>query len=43
LQRIAEFSDDETTIYLADAKKVCKTYNMKELLPQNFIAAELKR
>ena len=43
LQRIAEFSDDETIIYLADGKKVCKTYNIKELLPQNFIAAELKR
>jgi cytidine deaminase len=43
LQRIAEFSDDETIIYLADVKKICKTYYVKELLPQDFKAVELKK
>ena len=43
LQRIAEFADDETIIYLADAKKIRKTYYVKELLPQDFKATELKR
>jgi hypothetical protein len=28
---------------LADAKKICKTYYVKELLPQDFKATELKR
>lgn len=36
LQRIAEFSDNETIIYLADDKKVCQKYTLKELLPYNF-------
>ena len=43
LQRIAEFSDDETIIYLANSKEICKQYHVRDLLPQNFKATELKR
>lgn len=43
LQRIAEFSDENTIIYLADAKKICKQYYLRELLPQDFTATELKK
>ena len=43
LQRIAEFSNDKTIIYLANSKEVCKQYYLRELLPQDFKAAELKR
>lgn len=36
LQRIAEFSTSETTVYLADMEKICKTYTFAELLPYGF-------
>ena len=36
LQRIAEFSDKKTKIYLADLKKICKVYTLSELLPYGF-------
>ena len=36
LQRIAEFADENTKIYLADTKKIHKTYTLKELLPYSF-------
>lgn len=42
LQRIAEFSDKDTKIYLADTTKICKTYRINDLLPHNFKAAELQ-
>lgn len=41
LQRIAEFSTNETTILLADTNKICKSYNIKELLPKNFSTKDL--
>lgn len=41
LQRIAEFSDEKTVIYLADKEKICKTYHLKDLLPHNFKTVEL--
>ena len=41
LQRIAEFADDNTCIYLADTVKNCKTYHISDLLPYNFKAEEL--
>lgn len=41
LQRIAEFADDNTMIYLAAKDKICKTYRLSELLPHNFKAMEL--
>lgn len=36
LQRIAEFGDDDTVIYLANTKKICEKHTLKELLPYNF-------
>lgn len=36
LQRIAEFGDDDTIIYLANTKKICEKHTLKELLPYNF-------
>lgn len=42
LQRIAEFADEETTIYLADAEKICREYSLAELLPHNFSTKELR-
>ena len=36
LQRIAEFSNKKTKIYLADMEKVRKIYTLKELLPYGF-------
>ena len=41
LQRIAEFSDENSLIYLADEKEIRKTYRLAELLPHNFKAKEL--
>lgn len=42
LQRIAEFSDDETLIYLADITGIRKTHHIFNLLPYNFKASEIK-
>lgn len=42
LQRIAEFATPQTIVYLATETEVCKTYQLKELLPYNFVAKELK-
>ena len=42
LQRINEFSDEDTLIHLADSNKICKTYTLKDLMPHQFIAAELR-
>jgi len=36
LQRIAEFGNEDTKIYLADATKICRIHSLKELLPYNF-------
>ena len=36
LQRIAEFGDDDTVIYLANTKKICEKHTLQELLPYNF-------
>ena len=36
LQRIAEFSNEKTIIYLANGKEICKTYKLSELLPYGF-------
>ena len=36
LQRIAEFSNEKTKIYLADTQKMRKTYTLGELLPHGF-------
>ena len=41
LQRIAEFSDKKTKIYLADDKEVRQTYSLKDLLPYNFKTKDL--
>ena len=41
LQRIAEFADKKTEIYLADTKKIHKKYLLKDLLPYNFKAEEI--
>lgn len=42
LQRIAEFADESTKIYVADTKAIRQTYYLKDLLPHNFKASELK-
>lgn len=42
LQRIAEFADENTIIYLADTKVIRQTYRLNNLLPYNFKASELK-
>ncbi len=41
LQRIAEFADDNTLIYLADTSEIRKTCRLQDLLPYNFKATEL--
>lgn len=41
LQRIAEFGDDNTIIYLANIEKICKKYLLKDLLPYNFKEEEI--
>lgn len=41
LQRIAEFADDDTIIYLADEQEIRKIYQLADLLPHNFNASEL--
>lgn len=41
LQRIREFSDAKTTIYLASNDKILKTYKLIDLLPHQFNAKEL--
>ncbi len=42
LQRIGEFSDETTLIHLADSNKICKTYTLKDMIPHQFIAMELR-
>ena len=42
LQRILEFSNEATTIHLADLKGIQKSYKLKELLPVAF-HEDLKR
>ncbi len=42
LQRIAEFSDENTTISLADLQKIQKSYKISELLPVSFSVKDLK-
>lgn len=42
LQRISEFSNPETLIHLADSNKICKTYKLKDLIPYQFNATELR-
>ena len=39
LQRIAEFADKDTPVYLADIDGIKKEYHLRELLPQGFKAA----
>ena len=41
LQRIAEFGNKNTTIYLAEDKGICKTYQLADLLPHNFETKDL--
>ena len=41
LQRIAEFADADTQIYLADTAQIRKTCRITDLLPHNFKASEL--
>jgi cytidine deaminase len=36
LQRIAEFGDNDTIIYLANTQRICQEYTLKNLLPYNF-------
>ena len=43
LQRIAEFATPETLIHLANLKGIQKTLSLKQLLPENFVAEELKK
>ena len=42
LQRIAEFSNQETIIYLANSNKIVKEYKLADLLPYNFSFEDLK-
>lgn len=42
LQRISEFSNPEILIHLADSNKICKTYKLKDLIPYQFNATELR-
>ena len=39
LQRIAEFADKDTPVYLADIGGIKEEYHLRELLPQGFKAA----
>jgi cytidine deaminase len=43
LQRISEFSDENTKVYLANLQGIQKEYGVKDLLPHNFVAKDLKR
>ena len=43
LQRIAEFSDNNTRIFLASADGIKKEYIVSELLPHNFKTSELTK
>lgn len=43
LQRINEFADKETTIYLADLEKIRQTYSLRELLPNAFNDLEINK
>lgn len=43
LQRLKEFSDDQTTIHLANLQKIRQTYKLNELLPVSFGAEDLKK
>lgn len=43
LQRISEFSDEETMIHLADLRGIVKSYKFCELLPVSFHEENLKR
>ena len=40
LQRIAEFSDETTQIHLANETQIVRTYQLKDLLPQQFSLKE---
>lgn len=42
LQRIGEFSTPDTLVHLADNQKICKTYKLKDLIPYQFNAMELR-
>jgi cytidine deaminase len=42
LQRISEFSSPETLIHLGNSNKICKTYKLKDLIPHQFNATELR-
>ena len=42
LPRIFEFSDNNTTIHLADLSGIKKSYKISELLPVAFVEKELK-
>jgi len=41
LQRIAEFSEENTLIHLADLTNIRQTFKLPELMPQAFSAKEL--
>jgi cytidine deaminase len=43
LQKIAEFSDENTKVYLANLQGIQEEYGVKDLLPHNFVAKELKK
>lgn len=43
LQRIAEFADEKTKIYLADTKKIHKEHLLKDLLPYDFKEEEIRK
>jgi cytidine deaminase len=43
LQKIAEFSDGNTKVYLANLQGIQEEYGVKDLLPHNFVAKELKK
>ena len=42
LQKSAEFSDESTLVHSADLSENTKTYKLKDLLPQNFSAKDIK-
>lgn len=43
LQRIAEFSNEQTIIHLANLNGIQKSLSLKDLLPYGFVAEELKK
>ncbi len=43
LQRLREFSDEKTTIHLANLTKIEKSYKLSDLLPVSFSAEDLKK